>query len=61
MSAAHSLKPEVLSPEGEILVFAPPIIIGFLGAPLALADNLPRRRTKSAGKKNWAKRRAYGA
>ncbi len=55
------LKPELLSADGEILVFAPPILIGFLGAPLALADSLSRRRHKGAMRKNWARRRAYAA
>lgn len=61
MSATANLKPEALSPDGEILVFAPPIVLGFLGAPLALADSLPKPRAKSRAGKNWAKRRAYGA
>jgi hypothetical protein len=60
MSINH-LNPDLLSAEGQILVYAPPILIGFLGAPLALADNLPKRRLKGVAKKNWAKRRAYGA
>jgi hypothetical protein len=61
MSATLRLRLEAASPEGELLVFAPPLVLGFLGAPLALADALPRRRVKSGAKKNWAKRRAYGA
>jgi hypothetical protein len=55
------LNPDLLSAEGQLLVYAPPILIGFLGAPLALADSQPKRRLKGAAKKNWAKRRAYGA
>lgn len=55
------VRPEALSPNGEILVFAPPIILGFIGAPLALSASLNRRRPKSPAGKNWAKRRAYHA
>jgi hypothetical protein len=55
------LNPDLLSAEGQLLVYAPPILIGFLGAPLALADNLPKRRLRGSSRKNWAKRRAYGA
>jgi hypothetical protein len=54
-------KPEALSPEGDILVFAPPLILGFLGAPLALAMDMPKRRMRKISGRNWAKRRAYGA
>jgi hypothetical protein len=50
---------ELLGPDGQILVYAPPILIGFLGAPLALADSLPKRRLRHLTRKNWAKRRAY--
>jgi hypothetical protein len=53
------LKPEALSPEGELLLFAPPIVTGFIGAPLALAAMVAKRRGKSATGRNWAKRRAY--
>jgi hypothetical protein len=45
----------------DVLVFAPPMMIGFIGAPIALGDALPRRRLKRLPKKNWAKRRAYDA
>jgi hypothetical protein len=60
-AAARRIAPELLSPEGELLVFAPPILIGFLGAPLALAGLHAKRRNKSSSGKNWAKRRAYGS
>jgi hypothetical protein len=59
--ATTRINPDLLSADGDILVFAPPILIGFRGAPLALADSLPKRRLKGGSKKNWAKRRAYGA
>lgn len=58
MSRDH-MNREMLGPDGQILVYAPPILIGFIGSPLALADSLPRRRPKGLSKKNWAKRRAY--
>jgi hypothetical protein len=58
---AAAVKPEALSPEGDILVFAPPLVLGFLGAPLALAMDMPKRRARKVSGKNWAKRRAYGA
>jgi hypothetical protein len=61
MSSIHRKKMQTLSADGELLVFAPPLILGFLGAPLALADALPRRSVKSGSKRNLAKRRAYGA
>jgi hypothetical protein len=57
---ADRVKPELLGPNGQILVYAPPILIGFIGAPLALADSQPRRRLRDAVRKNWAKRKAYG-
>jgi hypothetical protein len=53
------LKPEALSPDGELLLFAPPIVTGFIGAPLALAAMAAKRRGKAASGRNWAKRRAY--
>ncbi len=49
------------SSTNDLLVFAPPMMIGFIGNPLALGDALPRRRLKKLAKKNWAKRRAYDA
>jgi hypothetical protein len=58
---SRSVKPEALSPDGDILVFAPPLVLGFLGAPLALAMGAPKRRMRKLSGKNWAKRRAYGA
>jgi hypothetical protein len=57
--SGKSIDPSMLSAEGQLLVFAPPIFIGFLGAPLSLADAQPRRRKGNQGRKNWAKRRAY--
>jgi hypothetical protein len=55
------MKPEALSPDGDLLLFAPPLIMGFLGAPLALATSALKRRAPKLSGKNWAKRRAYGA
>jgi hypothetical protein len=53
-------KPEALSPTGELLVFAPPLVAGFFGAPLALAFAGTRKPAKHYSGRNWAKRRAYG-
>jgi hypothetical protein len=53
-------RPEALDEEGRLLVFAPPLMTGFLGSPLALA--LARGRTERPDgdiRRNWAKRRAY--
>jgi hypothetical protein len=56
---AKNIDQSLLSPEGQLLVFAPPILIGFHGAPLELADAQPQRRPRGPLRKNWAKRRAY--
>jgi hypothetical protein len=59
MTAHRDMRPEALAPNGDVLVFAPPIVLGFIGAPLALATNRIKRRARSLSGKNWAKRRAY--
>jgi hypothetical protein len=59
MAAYRDMRPEALAPDGEVLVFAPPIVLGFIGAPLALAIGRIKRRSRSPSGKNWAKRRAY--
>jgi hypothetical protein len=51
-------KSSALTPDGQLLVFAPPLVTGFLGAPLALALS-GKRAGKIPAHKNWAKRRAY--
>ncbi len=42
------------------IAFAPPLLIGFHGCPLALAEGVKRGKTRRVAKKNIAKRRAYG-
>jgi hypothetical protein len=58
-SLSPRFKSAALTPDGHLLVFAPPLIMGFIGAPLALAGMVGKRRGKVASRKNWAKRRAY--
>jgi hypothetical protein len=58
-SLSSRLKSAALPPDGRLLVFAPPLVTGFIGAPLALAALAGKRRDKVVSRKNWAKRRAY--
>jgi hypothetical protein len=51
--------PDAFSPDGDLLVFAPPLVTGFLGAPLALAALIAKRRAKGPAGRNLARRRAY--
>jgi hypothetical protein len=58
---SNSVKSSALDANGYPLVFAPPLVAGFRGAPLALsAGNRPSMR-KQLTRRNWAKRRAYAA
>jgi hypothetical protein len=59
MSFFQGRKAAAFDAYGRLLVFAPPIVAGFHGAPLALATGKPIRRQKLSQRKNWAKRRAY--
>jgi len=59
MSVGQSRKAAVVDAYGRLLVFAPPILAGFQGAPLALSTDKPHRRHKLSQRKNWARRRAY--
>jgi len=59
MSVGQSRKAAVVDAYGRLLVFAPPILAGFQGAPLALSTDKPHRRQKPSQRKNGAKRRAY--
>lgn len=62
MSMLQGAKAAAFDAQGRLLVFAAPLIAGFRGAPLALAAGKAIRRSKGmATRKNWAKRRAYGA
>jgi hypothetical protein len=59
MSFYQGRKAAAFDAQGRLLVFAPPIVAGFHGAPLALATGKLIRRQKLSQRKNWAKRRAY--
>jgi hypothetical protein len=61
MSSLHGIKTSAFDGNGRLLCFAAPLIVGFRGAPLALSVGKPVRRIKAQQRKNWAKRRAYGA
>jgi hypothetical protein len=60
MSMLQSAKASAFDANGRLLVYAAPLVTGFIGCPLALSTGKPMRRTKSQQRKNWAKRRAYG-
>ncbi len=59
MSALQGIKSAAFDDHGRLLCFAPPLIAGFRGAPLALSTGKPLRRPRPQPRKNWAKRRAY--
>jgi hypothetical protein len=59
--AMNSTKIEAVDGRGRLLVFAAPLVAGFRGAPLALSAANSTRRGKITPRKNWAKRRAFGA
>jgi hypothetical protein len=59
--AFHSAKSRAVSANGRLLVFAAPIMAGFRGSPLALSNGKVSAKRFAAERKNWAKRRAYGA
>jgi hypothetical protein len=60
MSMLQGAKASAFDANGRLLVYAAPLVTGFIGAPLALSTGRPLRRPKSQQRKNWAKRRAYG-
>ncbi len=60
MTASHSAKSQAFDASGRLLVYAPPILAGFHGAPLMLSGGKASRRPKQGQRRNWAKRRAYG-
>ncbi len=60
MSSA-TVKASALDYNGRLLVFAPPLVSGFRGAPLALSAGSKSAKRKPSTRRNWAKRRAYGA
>jgi hypothetical protein len=57
---AINVKPSALTRNGRLLVFAPPLMMGFRGCPLALSNGKVSVKNKSGVKRNWAKRRAFG-
>ncbi|MFM9975957.1 MAG: hypothetical protein ACKVON_15455 [Beijerinckiaceae bacterium] len=57
----QNIKSSAIDANGRLLVFAAPLIAGFRGSPLALSGSKVSAKRWSAGRKNWAKRRAYGA
>ena len=52
-------KPAAFDSKGRLLVYAPPILAGFQGAPLALSNGKAARRPATGQRRNWARRRAY--
>ena len=61
MSALQIAKSAAFDERGRLLVYAPPILAGFQGAPLALSSGKAARRPKPSQRRNWARRRAYDA
>ncbi|MGL4637354.1 MAG: hypothetical protein ACRCWF_15335 [Beijerinckiaceae bacterium] len=61
MNASTAMKPSVCDQNGRPLVFAPPLLTGFRGAPLALSSATKALKRKSSPRRNWAKRRAYAS
>jgi hypothetical protein len=59
-SQTATVKPSALARNGRLLVFAPPLMMGFRGCPLALSNGKVSVKAKSNVKRNWAKRRAFG-
>jgi hypothetical protein len=59
-TARRNARTDALDEDGRLLVFAPPLMSGFLGSPLALALARGRvERSEIISRRNWAKRRAY--
>jgi hypothetical protein len=57
----QSVNPRAIGANGRLLVFAAPIMAGFRGSPLALSNGKVSAKRFATERKNWAKRRAYGA
>jgi hypothetical protein len=60
VSVTANVKPSALASNGRLLVFAPPLMMGFRGCPLALSNGKVSVKAKTGVKRNWAKRRAFG-
>jgi hypothetical protein len=62
MTATNAaVKSTVCDQNGMPLVFAPPLLTGFRGAPLALSAASKMVKRKTSSRRNWAKRRAYSS
>jgi hypothetical protein len=61
LSLLQRSNPKAFDAKGHLLVFAAPINAGFRGSPLALATGKRIRIATANDRRNWAKRRAYGA
>jgi len=59
MSASQITKSAAFDARGRLLVYAPPLMAGFRGAPLALSRGAAISRARSLPRRNWARRRAY--
>ncbi len=59
MITSHAAKSQAFDASGRLLVYAPPLLAGFRGAPLALSRGKAALRPKSGLRRNWARRRAY--
>jgi hypothetical protein len=54
-----NVKPSAIAENGRLLVFAPPLMMGFRGCPLALSKGKINVKAKSSVRRNYAKRRAF--
>jgi hypothetical protein len=55
-----NVKPSAIAENGRLLVFAPPLMMGFRGCPLALSNGKVSVKAKASVRRNYAKRRAFG-
>jgi hypothetical protein len=60
MTQYANVKPSAIAENGRLLVFAPPLMMGFRGCPLALSNSKIKMKTKPSVRRNYAKRRAFG-
>ena len=56
-----NVKPSAVAENGRLLCFAPPLMMGFRGCPLALSKGKINVKAKSSVRRNYAKRRAFGS
>jgi hypothetical protein len=55
-----TIKPGYTAGNGRMLCFAPPLMTGFRGCPLALSSSKVSAKAKNGVRRNFAKRRAFG-